>query len=451
MSTTELWWRNPHNYIKELAEVQHARNVIWDRGMLMKRAIDPVVHARLWFAGEPFRLLVCGEQGTAELDMTHTMDNPLAVYPTWVYGVDDFTDLEEMVTNPVGEDARVCNSVGVPPDELPVYGQEHRVILAGMPGSHTGAAKHLFQNIMDLVNEYEGTVKLHLHNSYSFAAMFARGFASADYEPRSNAAHGKLHLPNGKMIKVEQAQRAAHWIAQLNMAPGEMTDPRMRCIFNIKSAMWAADNYERDLKFTKKGDVNLDPRAKQIQSHPGARTVLNGAKAQAGDKVTCNSCSLQNDCQYFRADAVCSLPDSETSALANYLNSRNADRLVDAMGTMLSAQAKRLERAVKEEEDYGEYSPEVTKMLNNLFANTLKLAKVIDPNLTKPQVQITLGAGVAGSITADSPQQLVARAMRALEDQGIAREDIKSDMVQAMVMKMMGQEQAALQGQVNVS
>lgn len=448
MSTTELWFRNPHNYIKELAEVPHARNIIWDRGMLMKRAIDPAKHARLWFAGEPFRLLVCGEQGTAELDLTHDMDHPIAVYPTWVYGVDDFSDLEELVTNPVGDDAKACNSIGVPPDELPVYGQEHRIILANMPGGHTGAAKHLFQNITDLVNEYDGTVKLHLHNSYSFAAMFARGFASADFEPRSEAAHGKLHLPNGKIIKVEQAQRAAHWIAQLNMSPGDMVDPRNRCIFNIKAAMWAAENYERDLKFTKKGDVNLDPRAKQVQSHPGARTVLNGAKAQPGDKVQCNSCSLQNDCQYFRADAVCSLPDSETSALANYLQSRDANRLIDAMGTMLSAQAKRLEREVKKEEQYDEYSPEVTRMLNNLFANTLKLAKVIDPSLTKPQVQVTIGAGVAGSIQAESPKQVVALAMRALEDEGIKREDMNPELVQAMVMKMTGQ-QPALQGKVN--
>lgn len=448
MGTTELWFRNPHNYIKELAEVQHARNVIWDRGMLMKRAIDPVKHARLWFAGESFRLLVCGEQGTAELDMEHTMDNPIAVYPTWSYDIDDFSDLEEMVTNPVGDDQIACSSTGVPPDELPVYGQEHRVVLTNMPPGHTGAAKHLFQNIMDLVNEYEGTVKLHLHNSYSFANMFARGMFSADFDPRTNAANGKIHLPNGKLIKVEQAQRAAHWVAQMNMTPGEMSDPRNRCIFNIKSAMWAADNYERDLKFTKKGDVNLDPRAKQIQSTPGARTVLNGAKAQAGDKVNCNSCSLQNDCQYFRVDAVCSLPDSETSVLANYLQSRNADRLVDAMGTMLGAQAKRLERAVKEEEEYGEYSPEVTKMLNQLFANTLKLAKVIDPNLTKPQVQITLGAGVVGQAQAESPKQLVAQAMRALEDQGYKREEITPDLVKEMVMRMSGVEMPQ-QGQLS--
>lgn len=449
MSTTELWFRNPHNYIRELAEVKHARNVIWDRGMLLKRSIDPVKHARLWFAGEPFRVLVCGEQGTAELDKEHDMNNPIAVYPTWHYGDDDFADLEEMVTNPVGDDSRACSTKGVPADELPVYGQEHRVILTGMPVATTGAAKHLFQNITDLVAEYDGTVKLHLHNSYSYAAMFARGMASCDYEPRSEAAHQKLHLPNGKIIPVAQAQRAAHWIAQLNMTPGELDDPRNRCIFNIKSAMWAADNYERDLKFTKKGDVNLDPRAKQIQSSPNARTVLNGAKAKAGDKVTCNSCSLQDDCQYFRTDAVCSLPDSETSALANYLNSRNADRLVDAMGTMLSAQAKRLERAVKEEENYGEYSPEVTKMLNQLFANTLKLAKVIDPNLTKPQVQITLGAGVVGQAQAGSPQQLVAAAMKALEDQGYTREEMTPDLVKEMVLRMGGVEVTAGQGQIS--
>lgn len=436
--STELWFRNPHNYIRELASVPLARNVIWDRGMLLKRAIDPVKHGRLWFAGEPFRVLVCGEQGTAELDMEHGMDNPIAVYPTWDYGTDDFSDLEEMVMNPVGDDAALCNTPGVPPDELPVYGQEHRVILTGMPPGTTGVSKQLFRNIIDLMHEYQGTVKIHLHNSYSFAAMFGRGLASADYDPRTRAAHGEIHLPNGKIIKQEQSQASAHWVSLLNMTPGDLKDPAKRCVFNIKASMWAADNYERDLKFTRKGDVNLDPSAKQIQSHPGARTVLNGAQEQPGDKISCNSCSLQNDCQYFREGAVCSLPGSETSVLAQYLNSRSADRLVDAMGTMLSAQATRLEKLVKEEEEYGEYSAEATKMLNQLFANTLKLAKVLDPNLTKPQVQITLGAGVVGTAPAESPQQLVSKAMRALEDQGYKREDITPDLVKAMILQMGG-------------
>jgi len=448
MGTTEIFFRNPHNYIKELAAVPLARKVAWDRGMLMKRAIDPVKHAKLWFANEPFQLLIIGEQGTAHLDNTHDMDNPIAVYPTWSYADDDFGDLEEMIFNPIGEDQKACNSPGVPADELPVYGQEHRVVLVDMPPATTGIFKNLMRSILDTADEFEGTVKLHLHNSYSYPSMFGRGMASADYDPRTNAANGKIHLPNGKLIPTTQIQRASHWVAQLNMTPGELSDPKNRCIFNIKSAMWAADNYERDLKFTKKGDVNLDPSAKQVQSHPGARTVLNGAKPQPGDKVTCNSCSLQNDCQYYRPDNVCTLPDSETSALANYLQSRNADRLIDAMGTMLGAQARRLEKAVKEEEEFGEYSPEVTKMINSLFANTLKLTKVIDPSLTKAQVQVTVGAGVVGVAQAASPQQLVAKAMQALEDQGYSREEMDQELVRNMVIQMSAPQQPAIQGQV---
>ena len=86
---TEVWFRNPHNYVRELVEVGYG-NIAWDMGMLVSRGIDPVKHAQLYFdsAQVPWRILLVGTQGSVEIDKDHGPGNPIGVYPTWEYGED---------------------------------------------------------------------------------------------------------------------------------------------------------------------------------------------------------------------------------------------------------------------------------------------------------------------------------------------------------------------------
>src|SRR5689334_4768401 len=100
---TEVWFRNPHDYIRELVEVGECK-VAWDRGLLIKRHIDPLKHADLYFGTTfDYRILLVGTQGTAEYRPGDTEDKPSAVYPTWAYGEDSLL-LEEMIQFPIGED-----------------------------------------------------------------------------------------------------------------------------------------------------------------------------------------------------------------------------------------------------------------------------------------------------------------------------------------------------------
>jgi hypothetical protein len=103
---------------------------------------------------------------------------------------------------------------------------------------------------------------------------------------------------------------------------------------------------------------------------------------------------------------------------------------------------------MESEEDLEVLDPEVTKIMNQLFTNGVKLAKLVNPNLTKPLVQINNGR--AAAVGAADPKQLAVEVIRALEAQGIARENITTEMFQAMMMKMVtdGAEPAAIQGQV---
>lgn len=433
---TEVFFRNPHNYVREMVEVPLARKIAWDRGILIKRQIDPNKHARLYFGeNSEYEILVCGDQGTAHLDATHTMKNPLGVYPTWVYGDDSLDDLDDWILNPVGEDYAACADPNAAIDERPVLGQDHRIILSNLPMASSGAARHLFRNIIEMIEDSESNVKIHLHGLYSYSAVFGKGFASGDLDPRTDASKGNVIFPTGRKVSLEKARATPGWITLLDMKPHELKEPRMRCIYNIKSALWAGDHFTSDMKFKTTGKVDVDPTDPVTRPHRGARVTLGkSVEPQPGDKVTCNSCSLQDNCKFYREDAVCSLPESETSQLATYFKSRNSDRILDALGTLLGAQAQRLEQAV-EDEEYGDgLDPEITKMMNGLFNNGVKLAKLVNPELTKPGVQITVGS--AASVAASNPKQLVARAIQALEDRGVARQDITPRMIENMLGEM---------------
>jgi hypothetical protein len=67
LGRTQVLFRNADNYVKELVEAEH-RQVVWDRGYLTKKRIDPIRHAELYFAGQPYRVMIVGneEQGAAE-------------------------------------------------------------------------------------------------------------------------------------------------------------------------------------------------------------------------------------------------------------------------------------------------------------------------------------------------------------------------------------------------
>lgn len=455
---TEVFFRNPHNYIREMAEVPTARRIIWDRGILIKRQIDPNKHAKLFFGeNAEYEILVCGDQGTAHLDATHTMRNPKGVYPTWVYGEDSLDDLEDWIDNPIGDDVDACTDFKVPVDERPVLGQDHRIILSNLPNGSSGAARHLYRNVQEIIQDLSSNVKIHLHNLYGYSDIFGKGFYSGDIDPRTLASKGRIQLPTGKKVTFEHSVNTPGWITLLDMKVHELKEPRNRCIYNIKSALWAGDNFTKDLKFKTTGKVDVDPTDPVARPHRGARVIVGKrAEEQPGDKTVCNSCSLQDNCKFFREDAVCSLPESETSQLATYFKSRDSNRILDALGALMGAQASRLERAVEDEEMSEDgLDPEVTKLMNSLFNNGVKLAKLVDPSLTKPGVQINVGSGA--QVAAGNPNQLVARAVQALEDRGVPRGDITPRMIESMLGELSASnpqpptEPVVIQGEIGPS
>jgi hypothetical protein len=432
---TEVWYRNPSNFVREMVEVG-VHQVAWDRGILVKKTIDPYRWAQLYFSKTfPWRALLIGEQGAAELRDGHDQSSPFAVYPVWEYG-QDFDILEEIVEQPVGHDMEICADKSLPVDERPVFGQPHRVVIIGQPSASTGPGRRFLRQLSELQTENPDCI-IHVHGLYGYRPAFGLGFRSVDIDPRTTAQKGKVILPPGKEMTYEQAAaKAAQWITLLGMRPVDLKVPRNRCMYNIRSAEWAGQHYNENIKFRVKGDsadtptLAADPKPQTVNA-----TKVGSSTAKVDDKFLCNTCSIQNECKYFRRGAVCSIPGSQPASLAKYFKTRDSDMIIEGLGTLLAAQSRRLEQGMEEEDQFGELDPEVTKILNSLFTNGVKLAKLVNPSLNGgPKVGVFVNAGNgARAVAATDPQSLTARAVAALEAQGIARDKITPEMIMGLL------------------
>jgi hypothetical protein len=442
---TEVWFRNPHLYIKELVECGEYR-IVWDRGLLVKRHIDAHKHASIYFGqAYPWRLLLVGEQGTAELDAEHDLDNPKAVYPTWQYG-EEFALLEEIIEYPVGQDSTVCNDKTVPVDQLPVFGQEHRVVITNQPPSHTGPGRQFLRHVKELQEDYPDCI-IHLHGTYSFRSAFGLGFRAADMEPRTAAAKGRVYLPSGKEEKYEQVVKHPHWVTQLGFKPVELSVPRVRCMYNIKSAVWAGANYDKLYNFAfkpaKDHEVDTTSPTADVVPITTKSHIVGAAKPKSeADMFQCDTCSLQDKCKYFRAGAVCSVPGAEPTELSRYFKTRDSGMIIDGLGTLLAAQTHRLQRGMRDEDTFGELDPEVTKIMNGIFDQGVKLAKLVDPSLRGSGVNINVGQGGQAQVAVSTPKQMVAAAVRELQARGVPLEEITPEAIQGLLAGMADPEKA---------
>lgn len=444
---TEVWFRNPHNYIRELAEVGVGR-IVWDRGLCVKRRIDPLKHAAAYFVGREWRVLLAGEQGTAEYTNT-SGTTPVAVYPTWDAESDQLELLEEMMQYPIGDDADACNDPDASIDERPVANQEHRVVVINVPDVRRVSSRSLVRKLKELQEDYPDCI-LHIHGLYSWRVSFGMGFGSTDVDPRTNAGKGKVTLPSGKEMIAEKTVAVPQWVTLLGMKPIDLTrEPRNRCIYNIKSAIWAGQNYMENIAFASRANHSqpapdtTSPTAKPIETKKKSPFTV-PMVVQPNDKINCDSCSLQNNCKYYRQGSVCSVPGSEPASLANHFKTRDADQIIDGLGTLLALQARRLDQGLSEEQLYGELDPEVTKIANQLFTNGTKLAKLVDPaRFAGPKVQVNVGAGGSvAAIQASTPNQVLGSIVRELESRGIPRDKITPDMVGNLLAEMNGAGQA---------
>lgn len=457
-----VWFRNPDNYVKELVTADH-RQVVWDKGYLFKKRIDPLKHAELYFAGYPYRVMVVGneEQGAAEYVNGCDIEHPVGVYPVVsMLQPNAIATLEELAANPSGENEDICKDPSVPADERPVFGQSHIIVVTDFPDLKTGRGRTMLRTVRDVGLDYPDAI-IHIHGLYGWSALFGMGFKSIDYEARSTAQKGKIILPPGKEVKYEAGALLPQWITLLGFKPSELSIPANRCVYIIKSALWAADNFSESLNRRFRRDPNIKPEDVDTESSDADFTPATTRAAYSPslpilptDKVHCDSCSLTEHCKQYREGSVCTL-DRDNKTLAQMFQTRDSETVLTGLQGILAKQADRAERAIEDEEEFGELNPDVTNMLNALFKNGVTYAKLVDPALRAgPKVAVQVnGAGAVTVGQQATPQQVMRDVFSAIEAQGIPRDAITPAMVRTMMERMYGtvpaeSHQPAIEGSV---
>lgn len=432
----EIWFRNIGNYVRELIATAHV-DVAFDRGYTAKRSIDPAAFMRAWMPPHlnHWRCLHIGDQGSP-LYVADQKD-PVAVYPTWQYGVDTLDLLIWMLENPAGADPEPYTIENAKIDEIPVEGQEHRIILTDLPSAVS--AKEFYRVVAAIQNDYQDAI-IHVHGTYAFATMFRLGFRAFDFDASGQARGGvDLPLANGKRMSWRDMQdgEPAAWVRTLGIRPRDLAEPRWRCIYVIKAMKYAAANWDQPGRGSSKALAEEPDVATPTASWKPNIIRQQGIKqtGNPADMIACDICSLADSCHAYRPGSVCTLPKSHGSELAKFFKTRDSGTIIQGLQELIEIQAGRLERGINWELGEEELSPEVTKLVDGLFQKGVSLAKLVDPKLGKgPLVAIQNNVGNAeyGARlpTANTPAQLVAQAKAELEQAGYKSEELTYPMIE---------------------
>ncbi len=441
----EVWFRNPIFYINECEELNQW-NFVFDQGFLMNQDcnidrwlalnVDPSVNYRVMVTSSNGAMSYANRAIEIRPGFTH--DEPSAVYPLWSHELGTLDDLEKMMRYSPGQDAAACSNTNRIQNQRPVLGQEHRVVIVA-PKSNSPEGKKLIRILSEMQTEYPDCT-LHLHGSYGFGVMFGHDFKSVDVEPRELARGGKIITGGGFDGLWENVyERFPLWVKASEYTAADLAVPRYRCMFNMKSALWAAQYFKQNVKFkvhARPGMVfdPMDPYG-SLDTATDHRPPYQG-DPQPGDMLACDRCSLSSSCKFYRVDAVCSLPKSEGEELVGRFRTRDSSQIIDALGDMLDRQQARAERGIEQEIQDEKLDPEVTKIINGVIDRGVKLALLVDPALhpkTGVVVNTQINNGGVHALGTGNMQELAGRAVAQLEAAGYARSEISMEMIQAVI------------------
>lgn len=441
---TELWIRNPSGCIREVIEAG-ITSITWDMGYLVKRKINVEQFMTTHMpVSMDYEYLLIDNAGSRLYNQSEHV-KPLAVYPTWDAEIDDMSLLEELCANPVYNDEKLCNDESIPIMQRPVLGQANRIVVHNLPNMQTLNGKRFLTTLHDIQEEYG--VELFVHGLYSFMPVINLKFAAFDSEPRSDAAKGKVYLPNGRTIKVAQdIHRHMHWVSLLGYTRAQLNIPRERCVFNIKAVKFATLHGTKQEVFAseRRKAPTPDPVVSDKDFRPAVygRPLGNMLKVLPTDKVECDTCSLRIKCKLYREGSVCTLPESDMKSLADMFNTTDSKTILAGLGRLTALSASRVEQAMAFEVNFG-LDPEVTKLIRDTFSMAERYAKLNDPalratvNLNRNQ-NVPPGVSEGVELTRLDSKTVARQAIEYFAELGIAQEDITSEMMRDYLAKVAG-------------
>lgn len=410
--------------MRELVECRESK-LVFDYGMIAKSRIAFPGFIDMFFPADlPWRALVLDDD--KDVGYEWTPNGQVNKYPYWDATKHDFATLENMV----------ADNAYVP-------------IL--VPGVSNERKRSILGEISDIQADYPGC-KILYHNNSGFS-VFGYNFGALDFDARVDPAHNRVFQPDGRKIEnaSERIQPGDKWLGVLGFQASDMIVPRNRCMYQIKSVVYAGKYYNENRNIKQTRSKNVDYKAlENVQATrvaPKVRLPQVKDKINDGDYYVCNACGLQNKCDYFRRGAVCSVPGSEPTQLSKYFGTRDSDVILDGLSNLLQFQANRVMQKAEEEASTGEIDPELTKMVNGLFDRGVKMAKLVDPALGKgPAVGVFINNGVPSPGVGPNAKSIVAGMIRELESRGVPRDQITPQMIEGLLMQT--DPKAAIEGAV---
>lgn len=462
---TDIWFRNADRAMAVMA-MEGVSRITWTRQHLGRLKFDGIAYVRQFYMHGAVRpkIMLIGVQGSSEYHIFSKLNEPLAVYPTWSGKGDTWKDLVDLIEYPHGENEALCSDQSTPSSLRPVLGQKHRIVIHNSPAPTSGTGKDFWVTVAQVQADYPH-VELFINGTSSFATLFGLKFKTVDFGLSDAGDINQIFvMPNGVRVKMQEdgadkLRQFEDWVRLLGFTPDEIiSNQNMRFAYRIRAAKWAAKYWSANFRFFTEhknlvpDDVDAsddDYKPKQTNSINLRRGVFTLREA---DKILCNRCRIQAGCRFYRADSICGLKESEMADLEKYFDSRNASRIIDGLAHILRLQGRRAETALENEVKSGEVNPDVDRQLNSMFANGVKLAKLIDPTLAGPGTKVQVNVGTGGSIESVSmsnPKEMVAGIVSALEAQGIRREDITPQMLQGALRGMsVNAQPVAIEAQV---
>lgn len=467
---TEVWFRNASMYMQQLAEVG-CFNVVFDNGYILRRKIDPKALCYMHFGFDKnWRCIVVHPEYATMFESGNT--EPSAVWPVWSATTQPIEKLVRMMKNPWGEDSKRCANLQLATHQRPVLGQRHIIVITDLPQLSHNSSKLFMSDLSDFQEEHP-EVTFFIHGAYSYQILFGNSFKMVDMESRTYAAHGLIMTPCGGRPRDPQEWRDhQYWFEILGYTMRELKeDPKKRCMYNIKSAIFAGTYWKRLKRFAvDRSDTRSSWSTPQMEAHIKENSLVFTKRlvARPGDRILCDDCSLWMGCKYYREGAVCAVPESDMSQVAELFGTRDSTSIQKALTKLVQANTERIDRGMRAEatpisrtdkngnpleSEEREVDPALSKLITDTFKMGDRLLQIVDPAMRpgKPSVNVSVGGGASRvEITqgGGDDQQMVAHVITMLEARGFTRDQITPDMVKMALQELAGVEPKAIEGQV---
>jgi hypothetical protein len=309
------------------------------------------------------------------------------------------------------------------------------------------------KSFLEIKHEYP-EVEFIAFGSFTFKFYFQSGMDGSCIRVRTNTTNPNYindyfkSTPDGTIMQYSALRKALRIAAQYRCDQVKFQEGKRLKMSHVRVVMMvlATPQYQEQIR-----GVELEQEYDAVKYLPDEffpedvdrptellpREIPKLSAVLPGDKILCVSCSLKYRCPLYEPGSVCTVPDSDGKALADFFNSRNSDDVLKGLQAVLTKQAQRVEGAVEAEEkaqkdarkngEHVLYSDQVTKMLDGLQKNADKYLRLVDPRFTKPVVQINNNSLPQGPV----PREIdPAAAREELVGLGIPRDSITAELIE---------------------